>query len=94
MPARATLVVLMGLARSAPIASLLIDRGWPRLTPAAIVVGASLPGQQVWRGTLAELTADRLECTGPGPGTIVIGAVVSLAAESGARQEEQHVGSR
>ena len=74
----ATLVILMGLARSAAIASVLIARGWPRSTPAAIIVDASLPAQQVWRGTIADLAADRVEARGDGPGTIVIGAVVSL----------------
>jgi siroheme synthase len=90
----ATLVILMGLARAARIASVLIARGWPGDTPAAIVVDASLPGQQVWTGTVADLAADRVDARGDGPGTIVIGDVVSLAAGSGARQEEQHVSYR
>jgi uroporphyrin-III C-methyltransferase/precorrin-2 dehydrogenase/sirohydrochlorin ferrochelatase len=93
-PGAATLVILMGLGRSASIASRLIERGWPRLTPAAIVLDASLPAQQCWRGTLADLAADRAMPRGDGPGTIVIGDVVSLAAEGGAHEEEQHVGYR
>jgi uroporphyrin-III C-methyltransferase/precorrin-2 dehydrogenase/sirohydrochlorin ferrochelatase len=93
-PGGVTLVVLMGLARSAEIASTLVTRGWPLRTPAAIVVDASLPAQQVWRGSLGELAADRIALHGDGPGTIVIGEVVSLAAQDDRRQEEQHVSYR
>jgi uroporphyrin-III C-methyltransferase / precorrin-2 dehydrogenase / sirohydrochlorin ferrochelatase len=75
-----TIVVLMGLGRSAAIASLLIDRGWARGTPAAIVVDATREQQRVWRGTLDELAADRVDIEGDGAGTIVIGDVVALAA--------------
>src|SRR5262249_21260051 len=55
-----TVVVLMGLGRSAAIACHLIDRGWSRGTPAAIVVDATRPEQQVWRGTLDELARDEM----------------------------------
>jgi uroporphyrin-III C-methyltransferase len=93
-PNGVTLVVLMGLGRSAAIASELIARGWTRATPAAVIVDASLPNQQVWRGTLDDLAADRVDVDGAGPGTIVIGEVVSLAAQTDARHEEQHVSYR
>jgi uroporphyrin-III C-methyltransferase / precorrin-2 dehydrogenase / sirohydrochlorin ferrochelatase len=93
-PGRATLVVLMGLARVDAIASVLIARGWPRRTPAAVVIDASRPAQQAWCGTLGDLSADRFLPHGDGPGTIVVGDVVSLAAQDGARQEDQHVSSR
>jgi len=85
-PNGVTVVVLMGLGRSAAIASLLIDRGWSRGTPAAIVVDASNPQQQVWRGTLDALAADAVEIDGTGAGTIVIGDVVTVglrAADAG-----------
>jgi uroporphyrin-III C-methyltransferase len=82
-PNRLTLVVLMGLARSAAIAWSLIDSGWSRRTPAAIVADASTPAQQVWRGTLDDLSEGRAEMHGPCAGTIVVGNVVALgAAES------------
>ena len=42
-PNGVTVVVLMGLGRSAAIACELIDRGWSRGTPAAIVTDASRP---------------------------------------------------
>jgi uroporphyrin-III C-methyltransferase / precorrin-2 dehydrogenase / sirohydrochlorin ferrochelatase len=81
-PNGVTVVVLMGLGRSAAIASLLIDRGWSRGTPAAIVVDASKPEQQVWRGTLDRLALDAVEIDGFGAGTIVIGDVVTIGLKS------------
>ncbi len=50
---------LMGFGRRAAIARRLIDRGWPQGTPAAIVADATRPDQQIWRGTLGDLAADR-----------------------------------
>ena len=73
-----TVVVMMGLGRSAAVASQLIDRGWSRGTPAAVIVDASRPQQQVWRGTLDELAADRVSIDYRGAGTIVIGEVVTV----------------
>jgi len=73
-----TVVVLMGLGRSAALACQLIDRGWSRGTPAAIIVDASRPQQQVWRGTLDDLARDAAECDGAGAGTLVIGDVVAI----------------
>ena len=88
-PHGVTVVVLMGLARSAAIASLLIERGWSRGTPAAIVVDASKPDQQVWRGTLDLLAADAVAIDGGGAGTIVVGDVVAIGLrESGAGSVE------
>jgi uroporphyrin-III C-methyltransferase/precorrin-2 dehydrogenase/sirohydrochlorin ferrochelatase len=80
-PNGVTLVVLMGVAKSAALAGQLIDRGWKPDTPAAVVVDASLPGQQAWRGRLDELAANRsVLVSGPGTlGTIIIGEVVSVA---------------
>jgi uroporphyrin-III C-methyltransferase / precorrin-2 dehydrogenase / sirohydrochlorin ferrochelatase len=80
-PNRATLVVLMGLARSAAIASSLIDRGWPAGGPTAIVTDATNRRQQVWRGTLGELAAGGPDIDAKGAGTIVIGDVVTLSAQ-------------
>ena len=62
-----TLVVLMGVGRRAALAARLIDRGWSRETPAAIVADASLPQQQVWRGTLDDLASDRAATGGRRP---------------------------
>ena len=73
-----TIVVLMGLGRSAAVASVLIDNGWPRGTAAAIVVDGTRPEQQVWRGTLDDLAADRVVIDSGGAGVIVVGEVVTL----------------
>jgi uroporphyrin-III C-methyltransferase/precorrin-2 dehydrogenase/sirohydrochlorin ferrochelatase len=80
-PNGVTIVVMMGLGRSAAIASRLIDRGWSRGTPAAVIVDATRPQQQVWRGTLDELAADGVEIDSCGAGTIVIGDVVAVGLQ-------------
>jgi len=79
-PRSATIVVLMGLASRAAIASELVDRGWPAATPAAVVWGAATPRESRWLGALAALGS----CEPPDgesdvPGTLVIGDVVALA---------------
>jgi uroporphyrin-III C-methyltransferase len=76
-----TLVVLMGLSRAAAIAGRLIDCGWRRGTPAAIVVDATRSQQQVWRDTLDRLAADAAAIDGDGAGTIVVGSVVALGLQ-------------
>jgi uroporphyrin-III C-methyltransferase len=84
-PGAITLVVLMGYARRAALAALLIERGWAPATPAAIVANGTRPAQQVWRGTLRGLTqpaaADNV-ATGDGPAMLVIGAVAALSVLS------------
>lgn len=75
-----TLVVMMGLARAAAIASTLLDDGWRSRTPVAIVAGATSTGQREWYGTLAELAADTDHTIATGAAaTIVVGDVVTLA---------------
>jgi uroporphyrin-III C-methyltransferase/precorrin-2 dehydrogenase/sirohydrochlorin ferrochelatase len=81
-PGAATLIVLMGVARGGVLAAHLVERGWPPQTPAALVVDGSLPTQRVWRGRLDELAQGRatIDVSGrSGPGTIVVGDVVSVA---------------
>jgi siroheme synthase len=77
-PNGVTLVVLMGLGRSAALVSVLVDRGWSRATPAAIISDASGPSQQVWRGTLDDLASNAIETSRDAPATIVVGDVVSV----------------
>ncbi len=89
-PNGVTLVVMMGMGRSEAVASRLIDRGWSRGTPAAVIVDASRPEQQVWRGTLDQLAAGAPTIDGEGAGTIVIGDVVTVglaAADARAARE-------
>jgi uroporphyrin-III C-methyltransferase / precorrin-2 dehydrogenase / sirohydrochlorin ferrochelatase len=99
-PNVATLVVLMGLGRTAAVATHLIASGWTRETPAAVVVEASTRRQQVWRGGLGELAATELPLETSGPGTIIVGDVAAMelthtipgsATLSGSR-EASHVG--
>jgi uroporphyrin-III C-methyltransferase/precorrin-2 dehydrogenase/sirohydrochlorin ferrochelatase len=78
-PGAVTVVVLMGLGRRAALAAVMIGRGWRGETPAAIVADASRPGQQVWRGTLEDLAADRAHVAGDGPALLVIGEVAAFA---------------
>jgi len=79
-PGALTVVVLMGLAHRGAIASRLLSRGWSPHTPAAIVWAASRAEGWTWRGTLAELAAAAPATeSAEAPGTIVVGAVVSLA---------------
>ena len=82
LPNRITLVVLMGLRRSAAIACRLVDAGWARGTPAAVITEASTPRQQVWRGTLDDLAAERLDFDAASAGTIVIGDVVTVSMQA------------
>ena len=93
-PDKVTLVILMGRSRVAEIGRELIDRGWPRTCPAAVVVDASRPEQQVWRGTVDDLAAGRVQMDGEGAGTIVVGGVVALAARLSVQEEEEHVSYR
>lgn len=85
-PNGVTIVVLMGLGRSAGIAARLIDRGWSRGTPAAVIVDASRATQESWRGTLDQLASDDVEMKGSGAGTIVIGEVVTVGTQAQARR--------
>jgi uroporphyrin-III C-methyltransferase/precorrin-2 dehydrogenase/sirohydrochlorin ferrochelatase len=78
-PGCATVVVLMGLATRDRVAALLLDRGWPATTPAAVVLSASTPSSHTWRGDLAGLGACELPDL-DAPGLLVIGAAVSVAA--------------
>jgi uroporphyrin-III C-methyltransferase / precorrin-2 dehydrogenase / sirohydrochlorin ferrochelatase len=87
-PQSATVVVLMGLRARASIAALLIARGWPAGTPAAIVHGAFTEDQRSWTGRLDALGAAPLPDT-DAAGTIVVGAVVSLAETLGAASAAQ-----
>jgi uroporphyrin-III C-methyltransferase/precorrin-2 dehydrogenase/sirohydrochlorin ferrochelatase len=83
-PNGVTLIVLMGGTHAAEIAQALTRCGWSPATPAALVTNASKENQQVWRGTLDQLSA--AGGTGPsgpgdldGPVTIIIGDVVALS---------------
>ena len=75
-PGAATLVILMGIATRAATSAMLLSRGWPATTPAALLFSASRPESFTWLGTLATLgTAPADEA----PGVIVVGATVAIA---------------
>ena len=81
-PGASTLVILMGLASRAETSALLLARGWPRDTPAAVVLSAGTREARSWRGTLADLGACPLPAQHPeSPGLLVIGASVAVAAQ-------------
>lgn len=79
-PGSATVVVLMGLGSRERLSALMIDRGWARATPTAVLLAAGTPAARTWTGPLEALAQAPVHRDGPdAPGTIVIGAVVSLA---------------
>jgi uroporphyrin-III C-methyltransferase / precorrin-2 dehydrogenase / sirohydrochlorin ferrochelatase len=78
-PGALTLVILMGLAARAAIATRLLARGWSAQTPAAIVLGASHAGASRWLGTLDELADASIDSELAG--VIVVGEVVALAPQ-------------
>lgn len=82
-PGSLTLVILMGLLSRQTLAHLLLERGWARETPAAILLAASCRQSSTWIGTLDELAQASVERSSDAPGTIVVGQVVSLASVIG-----------
>jgi uroporphyrin-III C-methyltransferase/precorrin-2 dehydrogenase/sirohydrochlorin ferrochelatase len=93
-PGSLTLVILMGLANRSEIADLLVERGWPSATPAAILLGASTPEAFTWLGTIEELGRAFLpEKSREAPGTLVVGEVVSLAGALGEVESQPRVAS-
>ena len=77
-PGGATLVVMMGTAHRADIVHALVEGGWRRSTPAAVIWNATLPDQVVWSGTLDGLPAADAGAGCDAAGTIVIGDVVHV----------------
>ena len=78
-PHGATVVILMGLGRSAALSRQLMACGWSAHTPAAVILDATRPDQQVWRGTLERLGSEEVGLSASGAATIVVGDVVTLS---------------
>jgi uroporphyrin-III C-methyltransferase len=76
-PRSATVVVLMGLARRAEIAEILIASGWSPKDPAATLTRVSMPDATTSVDTLGQWRDARRPAP-EGPGTLVIGDVVAL----------------
>jgi uroporphyrin-III C-methyltransferase/precorrin-2 dehydrogenase/sirohydrochlorin ferrochelatase len=71
-----TLVVMMGLAARAAIASQLQAHGWAGSVPAALVCGASTPQAWTWTGRLDDVgTASPPDGL---PGVLVVGEVIDV----------------
>jgi siroheme synthase len=87
-PGAMTLVILMGVAQRAQIATRLIARGWSVDTPAALLFGASQPGSFTQRLRLGELARAGEAPDTELPAVLVIGEVVSLADVIGHLQPE------
>jgi uroporphyrin-III C-methyltransferase / precorrin-2 dehydrogenase / sirohydrochlorin ferrochelatase len=77
-PGSVTVVIMMGIAQIAAIASLLVARGWSALTPAAVLIGAARDDAAVWTLTLADLQRGLDFGDVSAPGTVVIGNVVDI----------------
>ena len=77
-----TIVVLMGVAERAAIASRLMDGGLPADTPVAAVRWGTRPEQHTVRTNLGDLGAASIEA----PSTIVIGAVATFDFEPTVRR--------
>lgn len=84
-PLGMTVVILMARSHRQELAQLLLDKKWPKETPAAVIQSASLPEQKQWLGTLAELAdADGTgELLDGAASLLVIGSTVALGAELG-----------
>jgi uroporphyrin-III C-methyltransferase/precorrin-2 dehydrogenase/sirohydrochlorin ferrochelatase len=94
LPNQLTIVILMGLTQSAALACVLVDRGWSRGTPAAVIVDGTRPQQRVWRGTLDDLAFERVDLDSNGPATIVVGDVVAVGMQVSVVQARSPEGSR
>lgn len=84
-PNSATVVVLMGLRTCGAVAATLLGRGWRAETPVAIVLSASTPDETVHTTQLEALATGSIDVnagTVKGPGLLVIGDVVDVAAAS------------
>jgi uroporphyrin-III C-methyltransferase/precorrin-2 dehydrogenase/sirohydrochlorin ferrochelatase len=79
-PQCATVVVMMGLGHMQQIGALLVERGWKPDTPAAVLLSASTGGAETRATTLAQIARGLDLSDVDGPGTIVVGDVVRLAA--------------
>jgi uroporphyrin-III C-methyltransferase len=82
VPSRGTLVFYMGLGRLHETSRALVEAGRGAETPAAVVSRATLPGERVIVGTLADI-AERAAAAGvEPPALLVVGEVVAHRVES------------
>jgi siroheme synthase len=75
-----TLVVLMGAARLAEIAALLLRHGKSPSTPAAVIENGTREDERVLMGTLSDIAALASAARLTSPATLIVGEVVRLRA--------------
>ncbi len=75
-----TIVFYMGVAQLPQILARLRSAGAAAAHPVAIIERATLPGQRVLRGTLADIAAVASAARVEAPALLVVGAVAALAA--------------
>lgn len=78
-----TLVVYMGLAALPDLCECLLAHGAPPTTPVAVVSQATVAGQRVATGTLADIAENVRSTNLPAPATAIIGRVAALARNTG-----------
>ncbi|WP_438803223.1 uroporphyrinogen-III C-methyltransferase [Frankia gtarii] len=74
---RATIVILMGVARLMDIADALLAGGRPEATPVAVIERGATPAQRVLRTTLDALAIDAIAAGVRSPAVIVVGEVAA-----------------
>ena len=82
-PGALTLVFLMAVGRQREIAAALLARGWEAATPAALVFSASREDEDVWVGTITDLSRGDGVFDRERPGMIVVGDVVTVREQMG-----------
>lgn len=83
---KGTVVFLMGVSQLGAICRGLMDQGWDRATPAAIIQNGTLPTQKEVRGTLENIE-ERAKAARIGtPAVIVAGETAGLRLLSGSRR--------
>ncbi len=89
VPPDGTVVFYMGLSRLAASCEVLVAKGRARETPAAVISRATLPGERMVVGTLADVAA-RAEAEGlEAPALLIVGAVVARRVVSAAEAQDE-----
>jgi uroporphyrin-III C-methyltransferase / precorrin-2 dehydrogenase / sirohydrochlorin ferrochelatase len=82
LPSRGTLVFYMGLGRLRETTQALVRAGRAPETPAAVVSRATLPGERVIVGTLADIAEHAEASAVEAPALLVVGEVLAHRVES------------
>jgi uroporphyrin-III C-methyltransferase len=88
LPARGTIVFYMGLGRIQETCSALVDAGRAASTPAAVVSRATLPGERVVVGTLADVVSIAHAAGIESPALLVVGEVIARRVVSPGSQAQ------